>query len=73
MHGAGRQGCLCLGGKYISFPDIEDAKNLMKYFRANGWTASMSMERDIPEEVYICLNGDEQQRGDGPRYRLASV
>ncbi len=36
IHGAGRQGRLRLLGEYVSFPDIEDAKHLIKYFRANG-------------------------------------
>ncbi len=73
IHGAGRQGCLRLGGKYVSFPDIEDAKHLMKYFRANGWTASMSMERDVPEEMYLCLNEHKQQDENKPQYSLAGV
>ncbi len=73
IHGASREGCLRLWGKYVSFPDIEAAKNLIKYFRANGWTASMSMKRHVPEEVYSCLNGYEQQSGNRPRYSLASV
>ena len=29
-------GCLRLEGKYVSFPDIEDAENLIKYFRLRG-------------------------------------
>ncbi len=73
IHGAGRQGCLRLGGKYVSFPDIEDAKHLMKYFRANAWTASMSMERDVPEEMYLCLNEHKQQDENKPQYSLAGV
>ncbi len=55
IHGAGRQGCLRLGGKYVSFPDIEAAKNLIKYFRAQGIRSGESMERSLP-------NGDEHVR-----------
>lgn len=33
MHGSRGQGCLRLWGKYVSFPAIEDAKHLIKYFR----------------------------------------
>jgi hypothetical protein len=62
MHGAGRQGCLRLWGKYVSFPDIEDAKNLIKYFRSQGVMSWESMERSVPEEVYVCLNRREQHR-----------
>ncbi len=36
IHGAGRQGCLRLDGKYVSFPDLEDAKNMIKCFRTQG-------------------------------------
>ncbi len=55
MHGAGQQGCLRLGGKYVSFPDIEQAKHMIKYFRAQGIHSWESMERSLPE-------GDEHIR-----------
>ncbi len=55
MHGAGQQGCLRLWGKYVRFPDIEDAKNLIKYFRARGIRSWESMERSLPD-------GDEHVR-----------
>ena len=55
MHGAGRQGCLLLWGKYVSFPDIEDAKHMIKYFRAQGIRSWESMNRSLP-------NGDEHAR-----------
>ena len=53
IHGAGRQGCLRLRGEYVSFPDIEDAKNMIKYFRAQGRHSYESMNRALPD-------GDEQ-------------
>ena len=62
MHGADRQGCLRLGGKYVSFPDIEAAKTLIKRFRAEGYTSYESMERYLPAWEYVCLNRSEQQR-----------
>ncbi len=62
MHGADRQGCLRLGGKYVSFPAIEEAKTLIKRFRAEGYTSYDSMERYLPEWEYVCLNRSEQQR-----------
>jgi hypothetical protein len=49
MHGAGRQGCLRLWGRYVSFPDIEDAKNLIKYFRAQGIQSWESTKWSLPE------------------------
>jgi hypothetical protein len=64
IHGAGRQGCLRLGGKYVSFPDIEGAKNLMKYFRAQGIRAWENMDRSLPEgdeHVHI-LNASVTER-----------
>ncbi len=48
IHGAGREGCLRLWGKYVSFPDIEAAKNLIKYFRAQGIRSGESMDRALP-------------------------
>lgn len=56
IHGAGQQGCLRLWGAYVSFPDVEDAKNLIKYFRAQRIRPWESMERSVPEEVYVCVN-----------------
>jgi hypothetical protein len=49
IHGAGRQGCLRIQGKFASFPGVEDDKNMIKYFRANKYTSADSMERSIPE------------------------
>ncbi len=58
----GKQGCLRLRGKFVCFPAIEDAKTLIKRFRADGYTSSDSMERYLPEWQYVCLNWHEQQR-----------
>ncbi len=55
IHGSCGQGCLRLWGKYVSFPDIEDAKNLIKYFRARGIGSWESMNRSLPD-------GDEHVR-----------
>ncbi len=49
MHGSRGQGCLRLWGKYVSFPDIEDAKHLIKYFRAQGIRSWESMNRVLPD------------------------
>lgn len=43
-------GCLRIRGRYACFPDIEQAKNMIKHFRAEGWTAEEYMERDVPNE-----------------------
>jgi hypothetical protein len=58
----GKQGCLRLRGKFACFPDVEDAKTLIKRFRAEGYTASDPVERYVPEWEYVCLNWHEQQR-----------
>jgi hypothetical protein len=57
----GKQGCLRLRRKFVCFPTVEDAKNLIKRFRAEGYTSSDSMERYLPEWEYVCLNWREQQ------------
>jgi hypothetical protein len=62
IHGSCGQGCLRLEGKYVSFPDIEEAKTLIKRFRAEEYTSYDSMERYLPAWEYVCLNRREQQR-----------
>jgi hypothetical protein len=57
----GKQGCLRLRGKFVCFPAIEDAKTLIKRFRAEGYTSYDSVERYLPEWEYVCLNRHEQQ------------
>lgn len=58
----GQQGCLRLQGKFVCFPDIEEAKTLIKWLRREGYTASDRVERDVPEGAWVCLNRHEQQR-----------
>ena len=58
----GKQGCLRLRGKFVCFPDIEEAKTLIKWFRAEGYTSYDPVERYVPEWEYMCLNRHEQQR-----------
>jgi len=47
---------------FACFPDIEDAKTLIKRFRREGYTSSDSVERYLPEWEFVCLNWREQQR-----------
>ena len=55
MHGR-QEGCLRLWGKYVSFPDIEDAKKLIKHFRARGIRSWESMERSLPAgNEQVCI------------------
>ncbi len=58
----GKHGCLRLRGKFICFPDIEEAKTLIKRFRAEGHTSHDSVERYLPAWEYVWLNRHEQQR-----------
>jgi hypothetical protein len=58
----GKQGCLRLRGKFVCFPNIEDARILIKQFRREGYTSSDSVERYVPEGEYVCLNRHGQQR-----------
>jgi hypothetical protein len=60
LHGAGSRGCLQLNGKYVSFPSLQDAQNMVRYFRANGWSARQHMNRRISEQAYLCLNAQDQ-------------
>jgi hypothetical protein len=52
----GKDGGLRIQGKYAVFPNVEQAKNMIKHFQADGRTAQESMNRFVPEEEYICLN-----------------
>jgi hypothetical protein len=52
----GKDGCLRIQGMYAAFPDVEQAKNLIKHFQADGRTAQESMNRFVPEHEYLCLN-----------------
>jgi len=69
----GKQGCIKLRGKFACFPDVEEAKTLIKRFRAEGYTASDSIERYLPERMYVCLNRREQQRASTLSYSMLRV
>jgi len=58
----GKQGCLRLWGKFVCFPAVEDAKTLIKRFRAEEYTSYDPVERYLPEWEFVCLNRHEQQR-----------
>jgi hypothetical protein len=58
----GKDGCLSIRGKYAAFPDIEQAKNLVKYFQADGRTSQESMNRSVPEGAYRCLNRPRREQ-----------
>ena len=62
IHGPGRRGCLRLRCQFVSFPDIEDAKEMIKYFRAQGVMSWESMERSVPEREYVCVSWGDEQR-----------
>ena len=57
----GKHGCIRLRGKFVCFPDLEEAKILIKRFRAEGYTSYDSVERYLPEWEFVCLNWCEQQ------------
>jgi hypothetical protein len=65
----GKDGCLHIQGMYVSFPDIEQAKLMIKYFQAEGRSSQEAMNRYVPEQEYLCLNvrkpsyQQRQQRG----------
>ncbi len=54
VHGA--RGCLRLGGKYVSFPDEEQARRAVLYFQERGWKPHQIMERGMAEGAYVCLS-----------------
>jgi hypothetical protein len=58
----GKHGCIKLRGKFVCLPDFEEAKTLIKQFRANGYTSSDSVERCLSEEKFVWLNRLELQR-----------
>ncbi len=48
LYGSGKQGCLRLHGKFVSFPDVEAAKEIIKYFQAHNLHSWESMDRTVP-------------------------
>ena len=70
----GKHGCIKLRGRFVCFPDIEEAKTLIKRFRKEGYTSSDSVERYVPQEEYVCLNWRKLQRTlplSRPRQRVS--
>ena len=61
----GQEGPLRLQGKYVCFPDVEEAKTLIQRFRAEGRSSQEHMNRFLRGDEYVCLNrrrqGNEQQ------------
>jgi hypothetical protein len=57
LHGTGQRGCLRMAGKYVRFPDVEQAKRVALYFQARGWKPHQIMDRGMVEGAYVCLNG----------------
>lgn len=62
----GKQGCIRLRGKFVCFPDIEEAKTLIKRFRREGYTSYDSVERYVPEWEFVCLNCRKQRQTPPP-------
>jgi hypothetical protein len=52
----GKDGCLRIQGMYAAFPTVEQAKNMIKHFQADGRIAQESMNRFVSEDAYHCLN-----------------
>jgi hypothetical protein len=66
----GKDGCLRIQGRYVCFPDVEQAKLMIKYFQTEGRTSRESMNRFVPEDAYRCLN---TQRRSYERRQPASL
>jgi len=69
----GRQGCLRLQGRYVCFPEIEEAKAMVKRFRAAGHTSQETMNRFLAEEEYLCLNSSDPPQRNDQRPRVMGV
>lgn len=72
IHGK-RGGCLRLEGKYACFPDVEEAKTMIKHFQTDGRMSWESMERDVAADAYVCLNRPACRPGNTSSFRLAKV
>ena len=57
----GRDGCLRIEGYYACFPDVEQAKNLIKHFQADGRSSQEGMNRFVSQDAYVCLNSKRQR------------
>jgi hypothetical protein len=62
----GLDGCLRIEGKYVAFPDVEQAKNMIKHFQADGRTPQESMNRFVPEDEYRCMNMPRRKQSTLP-------
>jgi hypothetical protein len=60
LHGTGQRGCLRMAGKYVRFPDAEQAKRAVLYFQARRWKPHQIMDRGMAEGAYVCLNEQEE-------------
>ncbi len=69
----GKDGCLRIQGKYVCFPDVEQAKNLIKHFQADGRTPQESMNRYVPEDEYIRLKNSRQRDNRSTRYNVVGA
>lgn len=69
----GKQGCIKLRGKFVCFPDVEDARTLIKHFRREGYTSYDSVERHLPEWEFVWLNRREYQRTPMPSRPMQRV
>lgn len=49
-----------MAGKYVRFPDAEQAKRAVLYFQARGWKPHQIMDRGMAEGAYVCLNEQEE-------------
>ncbi len=65
LHGAVERGCLRMQGKYVRFPNVEQAKQAVLYLQARGWKPSQIMDRGMEEEAYVCLNEQGQHVQEG--------
>jgi len=52
-------------GKYVRFPNVEQAKQAVLYLQARGWKPSQIMDRGMEEEAYVCLNEQGQHVQEG--------
>lgn len=76
IHGKQGGGCLRIEGLYVCFPDIEQAKLLIKHLQAEGCTPSEGMDRAVPKSAYVCLHREcvaPQRYEQRPRYSLAGA
>lgn len=55
----GKQDCMKLRGQFACLPDVEEAKSLIKRFRAQGYTSSERVNRHLPAWEFVCLNERE--------------